>query len=329
MNLTCKKLNMIGIQWLKNFLGLFVDAGIKFTTDSCQRFAAAMSYYMVFSLAPLLIIIVAVLGLYYEGDARLELVHKIEEVASKQIADVINNLILSASKPFQSIFASAIAIITFLVGASRVLVEMRAVLNTIWGFASKGKEAETSIVKQIIQVIVTRLFTMLVLLLLGMAILVMLVASTYFSMMHAWVQTNTTDVIPISQFLTTSFSIVTLTIFFYLVMRVLPAYRPPHRNVLFGAFIAAVLFNFGKILIGLYLARAAATSIYGAASSLVVLMLWIYYSTCIFLYGAQLAACLRLRKLKRIKELLEVRRAQRAQQKASQLNVSALKGDAN
>jgi len=304
------------MQWIKAFFLLFIDAGIKFTTDNCQRFAAALSYYMVFSLAPLLIIIVAVLGLYYEGDARIQLVSRINEVAGEQISGVINNLILSASRPVQSVFASAIAIITFLVGASRVLVELRAVLNAIWGFAQKKEpEPDLPIFKHILHFILVRLFTILMLLVLGFAILALLVIATYFSVMNSWVAANTPDVFPVSRILDPLFTIAMSTCFFYIVMMVLPAHRPPRHNVLFGALIAATLFNFGKTVMGIYLARAVTASVYGAASSLVVLMLWIYFSACIFLYGAQLAATMRLKKLERekmeLEKQLEARKAAR------------------
>ena len=300
------------MQWIKAFFVLFIDAGIKFTADNCQRFAAALSYYMVFSLAPLLIIIVAVLGLYYEGDARIELVSHVSEVAGEQIGSVIDSLILSASRPVQSAFASAIAIITFLVGASRILVELRAVLNTIWGFAQKKEpEPNLPVFKHVIRFILVRLFTILMLLVIGFAVLGLLVVATYFSVMSSWVAANAPDDIPVSRVLSPLFTIATSTCFFFLVMALLPAHRPPHRNVLFGAFVAATLFNFGKTVLAVYLTRAAATSIYGAASSLVVLMLWIYFSACIFLYGAQLAATMRLKKLEREKMALEQQLAAR------------------
>lgn len=294
------------MSWIKAFISLFIDAGIKYTNDNCQRFAAALSYYMVFSLAPFLIIIVAVLGLYYEGEARVELVSKITLVAGEQIGEIINSLIMSASRPVQSAFASIIAIVTFLVGASRVLVELRNVLNTIWGFAqTKETPANQPIVKQILHFLFVRLFTILMLLVIGFVILGSLLVSTYFSVMNSWLAANTSDVVPVSRILDPLFTIAITTGFFYFLMRVMPAHRPPRRNVLFGAFVAALFFNFGQTLISIYLARAVTTSVYGAASSLAVLMLWIYFSASIFLYGAQLAATLRLKKLEREKLALE------------------------
>ena len=286
------------IHWLKAFFNLFISAGVKYTSDRCQRFAAALSYYMVFSLAPMLIILVAVLALYFEGDARIELVTKINEVAGEQISGIINNLILSASRPAQTAFASAVALITFLIGAGRILVELRSVLNTIWGFAQEEEpDANLPLIKKIIQIILQRLLTVVLLLVLGFAVLGLLITATYFSVMNSWVAANTPDALQASRFLAPLFTIAMGTCFFYVVMMILPSYRPPKRNVLFGAFITALLFNLAKSAIAFYLARAAATSIYGAASSLIILMLWIYFSFSIFLYGAQLAATVRLKKL--------------------------------
>lgn len=294
------------IQSMRAFMSLFFDAGIKFSTDNCQRFAAALSYYTVFSLAPLLIIIVAVLGLYYEGDARIELVSRINDVAGEQVSHTINSLILAASQPFQTVFASMMAIATFLVGASRVIVELRAILNIIWGFTQKEEEntAPTPF-KQVLHFLMVRVFSILKLIIIGFATLFLLIISTYFSTVNAWIAANTPEAVPVSSILDPLAAIVMTTFFFFIIMMALPAYRPPKRNVFLGALVSALLFNFGKTLFVMYLARTAATSIYGAASSIIVLMLWIYFSSCIFLYGAQLAATIRLKKLRKEAIVLE------------------------
>lgn len=297
------------MQWFKAFANLFIDAGIKYSKDNCPRFAAALSYYTVFSLAPLLIIMVAILSLYYDGSAvaREQLVTFVEGLANPQIGDIINKVIISATAPVQSAFASAIAIITFLIGATRVLVELRVILNTVWGFAQTddNDEEDLTIFQHIVRIVLVRLFTILILLVISFAILGILLVSTYFSVMNSWLAANTGDTLPISQVLIPLFTIGICTLFFYIIMLVLPAHRPPKGAVLFGAFIAAIIFNLGKTLLSIYLARAAATSVYGAASSLVVLMLWIYFSASIFLYGAQLAATIRLKKLAQEKQRLE------------------------
>lgn len=297
------------MQWFKAFADLFIDAGIKYSKDNCPRFAAALSYYTVFSLAPLLIIMVAILSLYYDGSvtAREQLVSFVEGLANPQIGEIINRVIISATAPVQSAFASAIAIITFLIGATKVLVELRVILNTIWGFAQKDEEDEDdlTIFHHIVRIVLVRLFTILILLVISFALLGILLVSTYFSVMNSWLAANTGDTFPISQVLIPLFTIGICTLLFYITMLILPAHRPPKGAVLFGAFIAAIVFNLGKTLLSIYLARAAAASVYGAASSLVVLMLWIYFSASVFLYGAQLAATIRLKKLEREKNALE------------------------
>ncbi|CAK7057818.1 MAG: hypothetical protein MESAZ_01475 [Saezia sanguinis] len=291
------------MKWLQTLWSLFFNAGYKWSQDNCQRFAASLSYYTVFSLAPLLVIIVAVVGLVYEGDARLRLVEQVQGILGPQIAQVVNSLIVSASRPFQSIFASFIALFIFLIGATGVLVELRYALNTVWGFAQE-KEDPPTIWTQILRIILVRLFTLLMVVLIGFLILASLFISTYFSVANAWLVAHTPGIFPVSRFLDPLFTITTTTFFFYIVMMWLPAHRPPRRCILPGAFVAAVLFHVGKALMSFYLARAVAASVYGAASSVVLLMLWVYFSASIFLYGAELAASIQMRRLEKAKNKL-------------------------
>lgn len=287
------------MKWLKRLGQLFIDTGIKWSQDNCQRFAASLSYYTVFSLAPLLVIIVAIVGLVYEGDAGVRLTEQIDELLGPQISQVVANLIASASRPIASLFASVVALFTLLVGATGVLVELRHALNTVWGFAQKEEDAPT-FWTQILRLVLVRLFTLLMVLVIGLATLAMLFISTYFSVANAWLTQHTPGVFPLSRILDPLFTITVTSVFFYIVMLWLPAHRPPRRNIIAGALVAAILFHIGKALMSYYLANAVAASVYGAASSVVLLMLWVYFSASIFLYGAELAATLRLHKLEHL-----------------------------
>lgn len=288
------------MKWLHSFFSIFIDAGIKWSQDNCQRFATSLSYYTVFSLAPLLVIIVAIVGLVYGGNARGEIVAQAQELLGNQIGQVVNDLIQSASRPFESIFASIIALLTFMVGATGVMVELRYALNTVWGFAQK-EEAPPTLWTQIIRLILVRLLTLLMVLIIGFLVLAMLFASTYFSVASQWITESTHGVVPFARIASPFFTIAATTLFFFIVMRWLPAHRPPTRDILPGALVAALLFHGGQTLISFYLAHALSASVYGAASSVVLLMLWVYFSAAIFLYGAELAATLRLRHLQKLK----------------------------
>lgn len=282
--------------WYPSFISLFVDAGLKWSNDQCQRYAASLSYYTVFSLAPLLVIIVAIVGLVYGGSARTEIIAQVNHLVGPQIANIVGELIVSAARPFQSIFASLIALITFFIGATSVLVELRYTLNTIFGFAQPAEKHPT-LWSQILRLILARLFSLLVIVFMGFAIIAMFFASTYFSILNAWIAQNTPGAFRISRVLDPLFTITAMTVLFAIVMTWLPAHRPPRRYILPGALVAAILFHIGKALMSFYLAHAAAASVYGAASSVVLLMLWVFFSTAIFLYGAQIAATLWQRAL--------------------------------
>ena len=298
------------IKKLKAFGWLFIDAGIKWSEDNCQRFAASLSYSTVFSLAPLLLIIVAVLGLYYGNDvARMQIVEQTHELLGPQVSVIVNSLILSASRPFHGFFASFVALFAFLIGATTVLVELRHALNTVWGFAQPEQKTDLSIWRHILRFILVRLFTVLMILVMSLMILALLFVTTYLSTVN-WIPTQTLGALSIGSFsislgFNTLISVAGATVFFFVMMWLLPAHRPPKRNLWPGAFVAALLFHLGKTLMGLYLARAMTTSIYGAASSLVVLMLWVYFSAAIFLYGAELSAVIRISKLDRIQRSIQ------------------------
>lgn len=285
---------------LKYMSWLFIAAGMKWSEDNCQRFAAALSYYTVFSLAPLLVMIVAVLGLYYGNDtAREHIVGQAHQLLGPQISAIVNSLILSASRPFHSFFASFVALFAFLIGATTVLVELRNALNAVWGFAQPEQKTDLTVWRHILRFVLVRLFTFVMILVIALVVLTLIFVSTYLSTVN-WIPDQSIGSFSLSRGFSTLLSIAGSTFFFFVVMWLLPAYRPPKRNLWPGALIAAILFHLGKTLMGLYLARAMTTSIYGAASSLVVLMLWVYFSAAIFLYGAQFSAVIRIGKLDRI-----------------------------
>lgn len=288
------------IHKLFRFFWLFIQAGIKWSQDNCQRLAAALSYYTVFSLAPLLVMVVAILGLYFGNEAaKDQIVEQVNTLLGPQVGTIVNSLIVSASKPFHSFFASFIALFAFLIGATSVLVELRNALNSVWGFAQSHEHEDWTIWTHILRLVLVRLLTLFMIFVMSLLILGLLFVTTYLSTKN-WINAPTIGAFSLIQILNTLLSIAGTTVFFFVIMWFLPAHRPPKRNLWAGALTSSVLFHIGKTLMALYLARALTTSVYGAASSLVVLMLWVYFSAAIFLYGAELSAVIRLNKLEKM-----------------------------
>ena len=253
--------------------------------DNASRLAAALAYYTIFSLAPLLVIAIALAGLIWQRDAvQAQVLNQIGGLVGEQGGTFVADLLDSASHPAQGIAATIIGIITLLFGALGVFNELHNALNTVW----EVKEEKTQGLWQSIKkVIVNRFLSFTMILGIGFMLLVSLVVSTGISALGTWVS----SILPfhelVLQVINLVLSIGIITILFALIFKFLPDADIAWRDVWVGAFVTAVLFSIGKTLIGLYLGSSAVATSFGAAGSLVVLLLWIYYSAQILFFGAE------------------------------------------
>lgn len=254
--------------------------------DKASRLSAALAYYTIFSLAPMLLIIIAVTGLFWQRDVvQSQLLNQIQGLVGAEGRTFVADLITSASHPAQGILATVVGIITLLIGALGVFNELHNALNTIWDV----KEEETQgFVEAVKKVIFDRLLSFTMILGIGFLLLVSLVISAALSA----VQETIGNAIPVSEILlqlvNLIISIGVITVLFALIFKFLPDAEIAWRDVWLGAFVTSVLFSLGKFLIGLYLGNSAVASSFGAAGSLVLLLIWIYYSAQILLFGAEL-----------------------------------------
>lgn len=253
--------------------------------DKASRLSAALAYYTIFSLAPMLLIIIAVTGLFWSRDVvQAQVLSQIEGLVGVEGRAFISDLLTSGSNPARGIVATIVGIITLLWGALGVFNELHNALNTIW----EVKEEETQgFVEAIKKVIFGRLLSFSMLLGIGFLLLVSLVISAALSA----VQETIGNAIPVSEILLQIVNLVistgVITVLFALIFKFLPDAEIAWRDVWLGAFVTSVLFSIGKFLIGLYLGNSSVGSSFGAAGSLVVLLLWIYYSAQILLFGAE------------------------------------------
>ena len=253
--------------------------------DNASRLAAALAYYTIFSLAPLLIIVIAITGFFWEKQAvQSQVMSQIQGLVGQQGAAFVANLLNSASNPARGIAATIIGVITLLLGALGVFNELHGALNIIWDV----KEEETKgFLQSIKKILFDRLLSFAMILGIGFVLLVSLVISAGLS----GVQTTMGNVFPVPeiflQLINVVISIGVITVLFALIYKFLPDAEIAWRDVWFGAFFTAVLFTLGKQVIGLYLGRSAVTSSFGAAGSLVLVLLWIYYSAQILFFGAE------------------------------------------
>jgi membrane protein len=269
--------------WTFNELKRLVTrAYADFNEDQAPRLGAALAYYTALSLAPLLILLIAIAGLVFgEEAAQGRLFGEIRNMVGTDGAKAIEEMVQNAAKPTSGIVASLIGFVTLLFGASSVASELRLSLNAIWEQPQDPNEGIAAMVKQ-------RSYALVVVLGCGFLLLVSLVVSSFVAAAGKFATGWMPFSEPVLSFLNMVVSIAVITLVFAFLFKYLPDVNIQWRDVLFGAAVTAVLFTIGKFLIGMYLGKASFGSTYGAAGSLVIVLVWVYYSAQIFFFGAEL-----------------------------------------
>lgn len=266
---------------LKTFLSLMKETFDEWNRDKAPRLAAALAYYTAFSIAPLLIVVIALVGLIYGQEAvRGQLDNQIQGLVGAQAAAAIQELVAGANHPDTGIIASIIGVVTLMLGAAGLFGQLQDALNTVWGVEPKPNQGLMATIR-------SRLLSFTMVLGIGFLLLVSLVISAALSAINAWMSSLLPFSPVILQVINLIVSLAVITGLFSLIYKVLPDVKIAWRDVTLGAFVTAVLFTIGKFLIGLYLGQSSIASSYGAAGSFVVLLLWIYYSAQILLFGAE------------------------------------------
>ena len=264
--------------------GLIRDSAYAWSEDRASRKGAALAYYMAFSLAPMLIIATAVAGLIFgEAAARGQMYEQAKNLLGSAGASVVQTMVAKAGQPGRGTWPAILGVITIVVGATSALAELKDGLDQIWN-TQTGRTFRFG--HYVLDFARTRLLAIGVILTLGLLLILSLVLSALLSGLSHDVGVSATTDIALQTFnFLLSFGLV--TVLFATIYKVLPAQRLAWRDVIVGAVVTAVLFNIGKHLIAMYLGRSASSSMYGAAGSLLVVLVWVYYSAQIFLYGAE------------------------------------------
>lgn len=243
------------------------------------QLGAAVAFYSIFALAPLLVVAIAIAGLAFGADAvRGRVVEQLGGLLGATAARGIETMIASAWNPREGVIAGLIAVVTLLVGASGVMVELKRALNAMLERSVTPRSLLSSFVR-------TRLTAFAMVLGVGFLTIMSLLLSTAVSAIAGYLPARFPDLELVLSALDHGVSVVVLTAAFAALVRWLPDHSPPARVVAIAAFASALLFTLGKYLVGLYLARASVVSTYGAAGSLVVLIIWVYYTSQVLLIG--------------------------------------------
>jgi membrane protein len=250
--------------------------------DYAPSMGAAISYYTVFSLAPLLVIIIAVAGFLFGREAvQDQVVGQISGLIGRDGAIAVQGLIASASEPRTGVIATAISLAAMVVGATTVLGELQSALDRIWHVPESQKASGIRAQFR------TRLFSFGLILGFAFLMMVSLVASTAISAVGAYASALLPGWELMLHAINTAVSLCIGTLLFAAIFKWMPQTRIDWRDVWIGAGVTAVLFEAGKVLIGLYLGKSGVASSFAAAGSLVVILVWVYYAAQIFLLGAE------------------------------------------
>jgi membrane protein len=272
----------VGMLSARHYLTLFNKAVNAFNEDFAASMGAALAYYTTFSLAPVLIVAIAVAGLVFGQDAaRGQIVGQLGTLLGPESAKAIQDLLKSASEPGKSLLASVVGIATLLIGATSVFAELQSSLDRIWRAPALKKETG------IWALLRGRLLSFGMVIAIGFLLLVSLVLSAALSAVDKWGGALFPTWHTLLQLVSTLTGFCITALLFAMAYRILPRVRIAWRDVAVGAIATAALFEAGKYLIGLYLGRASVSSGFGAAGSFVIVLAWVYYSSQIFLLGAE------------------------------------------
>lgn len=255
-----------------------------FFDESPFQLAAALSFYTLLSLSPLVLVVVAVAGLVWGQEAvREQLVGEVERLAGTAGADSVRLVLQNVENPKQNRISVAIGLATLLFGAATVFGQLQASLNQIWNVKAVAKS--TRVLWGLIR---TRLLSMALVVAVGFVLLVSLILSAALAGLHGYLSQAMPKGGLIWEGVNMVVSLIVITLLIAAIYRVLPDVNIGWRYVWTGAFVTAVLFGAGKFVIGLYLGHASIGSAYGAAGSLVVFLVWVYYSSLILFLGAEI-----------------------------------------
>lgn len=265
----------------KSFVGLLKSTASKWSDCNAPRLGAALAFYMLLSLAPLLIFLVAIFGVAFSATTAQErLLQQVYALAGPAAEGTVRMLISNAAQPKSGIFASIVALATLLSGASGVFLELRDSLNTIWDAPKKRSSTWRSFVHQ-------RLSSFWMVLGLGFVLMLSLILSTALAIFERFfVGVFSIHIAVVGEVLNLVISLGAIYILFALIYKYVPDVPIAWRDVGIGAAFTAVLFAIGKLVLGVYFTKVGVGSAYGAAGSLVALVVWVYYSAQIFFFGA-------------------------------------------
>lgn len=266
---------------VKHWISIVVSAGKAWMSDNVLKHSAAVSFSTLFSLAPITIIAVTVAGFFFGAEtATTELKKQVASLVGPASAEMVQSAADASKQEGTSVVSTVLGVALMLFGATTVFGQLQESLNSIWGVTTKPQKSGWVVL------IIRRLLSLAMVLTIGFLLLVSLVLTTALSTFVSSWGTGADSLV--LKFADIGISFLVVGILFALLFKVLPDVRLRWRDVIISGVVTAALFTLGRYLIALYLARSTVASIYGAAGSLVALLVWIYYSCAILFFGVEL-----------------------------------------
>ncbi len=270
---------------LKEIAALFAITIHNWQEDRAPRLGAALAYYMALSLAPTLLILLAISGFAFGADAAEgRLVSQIQGLVGVEGAKVIHALLKGTHRPSSGITATVLALITLFFSATAVVSELKDALNTIWKVPD---DASCSRVRSMLNLVIERLLSFALVLGAGLFLLASLIVNVWISAAGQFLNSVAAPPRDLLRTVDWVVSFAVITILFAFIFKVLPKVPMRWKEVTVGAVLTSLLFTAGKSLLAVYLGKASFTDTYGAASSLVIVLVWVYYSAQVFYLGAE------------------------------------------
>ena len=266
---------------IKDLGKLFKTAFKKWNEKDPFRQSAVIAYYAIFSLPALLVVVISSAGLFFDADAvNGHVLDQITQTMGKETSDQVKEMLLKASVAKSSIWATIIGIAVLLIGATGVFVQLQKTLNIIWEVKAEPKKGIWPMLK-------TRLFSFGLILSIAFLLLISLVISTILSSISNWMHSESQVMIVLFQILNFVISLLVISVLFALMFKILPDAKIKWHHVWIGSVVTGLLFTLGKTALAFYFSKAEPGEGYGAAGSIILILLWVSYSSMIMFYGAE------------------------------------------
>lgn len=264
-----------------NFFILVKESAANFIADDALKFSASLSYYTIFSIAPMLIIAIAI-GSFLFGRTAIEghLFGEINSIVGNDAALQIQEMLRHTTLRKNNLLATIIGVTVFFIGATGVFGEIQSTINRIWGLKAKPK-------KGVIKYFVNRILSFAMVISIGFLMVVSLIASTLIGILNTQLNSILPEATFILVIVNNAVSLLIISLLFAVVFKYLPDSIVRWKDAWIGSLFTSSLFLLGKYLIGLYLSNSSGASAYGAAGSIVILLLWVYYSSILLYFGAE------------------------------------------